>query len=832
MESKIKELNKKFEDGMVLVLTEPEKTFNIGKSVKLQGEELNDELIIAKGYLLQSFSGFFLGVHELSFEYVNIALQIFLKFDDKKNQAAAYNTLGYIYNYFEDHESRLEINLKSLKQRKEFGDDIGYATSLNNTGDTYLSLNKLDEALDYFINSLEHTPQENIRQRAITIGNIAETYFKLEHFEQSLAQLQLSNDLCEQIQLHHILSYNKILQAKIFNGQKKYKESVLLLNSFIDKTKEIEDGTLAELYYELSISYEFLNEHKKSLGAIKKHFKYKEQIAKEKQEKDLKSLKFRKKINQLEDKAKTLESLVEIRTSELKAALESEKIISFFSRELNDSLTIDDALWKITKNIISQLKLEDCVIYMIDFDKNKLIQKAAFGPKNIDYVDIMEPLEIEIGKGIVGAVAKNGTHEVITDTQNDKRYIVDDEIRRSELAVPVFYKKKVIGVIDSEHPSPNFFSKTHLYIFRMIASLLETHYSRLKEQQVKENLQKEILALNTNLEKEIQVKSRENIDLNHKIVDQEKKVIIGEIAAIIAHEMNTPLASIKAGSEAILFLLNRIIKIQTETPFNRDDLSYIFPRIAPLKDKRISSDRITRRENIEEIKARMKSLNVNFNAHVVQQLAKLNLKSDEDFKDLVHIKNPSYTLDLLHDINAIYGFNHSLIEMSKKTNTSISNLKLLVLSEEKKEKKQIKLNSTFYGLQQHIRLQYPNVELNIAIDEKLKILAFDFQTIQLWSNILILIMENVTFRNEPLIHFTSFTRKSQIIVKLNCQVEEIENQLFNKDILSKRFNDDLKSTTKLKLNIIKTIVDNHDAILGCSSEGNRIIFELAFNVSN
>ncbi len=145
------------------------------------------------------------------------------------------------------------------------------------------------------------------------------------------------------------------------------------------------------------------------------------------------------------------------------------------------------------KNIISQLKLEDCVIYMIDFDKNKLIQKAAFGPKNIDYVDIMEPLEIEIGKGIVGAVAKNGTHEVITDTQNDKRYIVDDEIRRSELAVPVFYKKKVIGVIDSEHPSPNFFSKTHLYIFRMIASLLETHYSRLKEQQVKENLQKEIL---------------------------------------------------------------------------------------------------------------------------------------------------------------------------------------------------------------------------------------------------------------------------------------------------------------------------------------------------
>lgn len=826
------EINKTFEESMLLVLSEPEKTFAIGKDIKLKAKMLNDELLLAKGHLLQSFSGFFLGVHEISFEYVNIALPIFIKFDDKKNQAAAYNTLGYIYNYFEDHESRLEINLKSLKIRKKIGDTVGYATSLNNTGDTYLSLNKIDKALEYFSKSLENTPLENVRQRAITIGNIAETYFKKKDFERSLSQLRLSNKLCEQIELHHIIIYNKILQAKIFNGQKKYKDSIILLNSFVKNVTEIEKSDLAELYLELSISYEFIDDHEQSLKAIKKHFNYKEQIAKEKQEKDLKSLKFRKKINQLEDKTKNLESLVDIRTSELKMALESEKIISFFSRELNDSLTIYDALWKITKNIIAQLKLVDCVIYMVDFEKNKLVQKAAFGPKNIDYVDIMKPIEIEIGRGIVGYVAKHGTHELVLDTQNDKRYIVDDEARRSELAVPVFYKKKVIGVIDSEHPESNFFNKRHLYIFNMIASLLESHYSRLQEQEVKENLQKEVLALNTNLEKEIQVKSRENIDLNHKIVDQEKNVIIGEIATIIAHEMNTPLASIKAGSEAILFLLNRIIKIQSETPFNRDDLSYIFPRIAPLTDKRISSDRITRRENIEEIKAKMKALNINFNTHVVQQLAKLNLKSDEDFNDLVDIKNPSYTLDLLHDINSIYGFNHSLIEMSKKTNTSISNLKLLLLSEEKKEKKKINLSSTFYGLQQHIRLQYPNVKLDIKIDEQLKILAYDFQTIQLWSNILILIMENVTFKNEPLIYFKSLTRKNQFIVKLNCQVEEIENQLFNKNLLAQRFNNDLESATKLKLNIIKTIMDNHDAVLNCSSEEKQILFELTFNVSN
>ena len=326
------EINKTFEQSMLLVLSEPEKTFAIGKDIKLKAKMLNDELLLAKGHLLQSFSGFFLGVHEISFEYVNIALPIFIKFDDKKNQAAAYNTLGYIYNYFEDHESRLEINLKSLKIRKKIGDTVGYATSLNNTGDTYLSLNKIDKALEYFSKSLENTPLENVRQRAITIGNIAETYFKKNDFERSLSQLRFSNKLCEQIELHHIIIYNKILQAKIFNGQKKYRDSIILLNSFVKNVIEIEKSDLAELYLELSISYEFIDDHEQSLKDIKKHFNYKEQIAKEKQEKDLKSLKFRKKINQLEDKTKNLESLVEIRTSELKMALESEKIISFFSR--------------------------------------------------------------------------------------------------------------------------------------------------------------------------------------------------------------------------------------------------------------------------------------------------------------------------------------------------------------------------------------------------------------------------------------------------------------------------------------------------------------------
>ena len=47
------------------------------------------------------------------------------------------------------------------------------------------------------------------------------------------------------------------------------------------------------------------------------------------------------------------------------------------------------------------------------------------------------PIEIEIGKGIVGYVARSGVAEIIPDTTLDSRYIVDDEKRYSEITVPL-----------------------------------------------------------------------------------------------------------------------------------------------------------------------------------------------------------------------------------------------------------------------------------------------------------------------------------------------------------------------------------------------------------
>ena len=166
--------------------------------------------------------------------------------------------------------------------------------------------------------------------------------------------------------------------------------------------------------------------------------------------------------------------------------IETEAIINYFASQINTHHNIDSILWDVARNCISRLHFEDCVIYLLDAERNVLVQKAAFGPKGDDTLSIKEPIEIPVGKGIVGSVASTGKAEMIGNTSQDPRYIVDDRTRSSELTVPLIVDGKVIGVIDSEHSRKNFFTGNHLRILNTVAVLCANQIQRAKAEQEKQ----------------------------------------------------------------------------------------------------------------------------------------------------------------------------------------------------------------------------------------------------------------------------------------------------------------------------------------------------------
>ena len=148
--------------------------------------------------------------------------------------------------------------------------------------------------------------------------------------------------------------------------------------------------------------------------------------------------------------------------------------INEFAKSLLGQVTPDEIAWAIIDTAISRFDLEDCIVYMMDEHEEYLLQRAAYGHKQIKKREILDPIRIKVGEGIVGKVALTGQASVIADTTKVPEYIVDDMIRYSELTVPIIADNKVIGVIDSEHSSRNFFTDEHLSTFSTLANFAST----------------------------------------------------------------------------------------------------------------------------------------------------------------------------------------------------------------------------------------------------------------------------------------------------------------------------------------------------------------------
>ena len=82
----------------------------------------------------------------------------------------------------------------------------------------------------------------------------------------------------------------------------------------------------------------------------------------------------------------------------------------------------------------------------------------------------VERMRIKLGRGVVGQAALERRSVLIEDVSVFDNYIDANPAVRSELAVPLFVKKKVIGVIDIQSVVPGYFTHEHQRLLELVAS--------------------------------------------------------------------------------------------------------------------------------------------------------------------------------------------------------------------------------------------------------------------------------------------------------------------------------------------------------------------------
>ena len=162
--------------------------------------------------------------------------------------------------------------------------------------------------------------------------------------------------------------------------------------------------------------------------------------------------------------------LLIIRKSRQEKAKEAEILQSFRSR--SDFQTEEELLWYTAREVVSRLGFLDCVIYKLDHEKKICVQAAASGPKSPTGNKILNPIQIQFGKGIVGSVAVSGKSERIGMATSDPRYIPDDDVRCSELTIPVKRNGLPVAIIDSEEKPVNHFSQRDQDMLEQVAQIL------------------------------------------------------------------------------------------------------------------------------------------------------------------------------------------------------------------------------------------------------------------------------------------------------------------------------------------------------------------------
>jgi sigma-B regulation protein RsbU (phosphoserine phosphatase) len=77
---------------------------------------------------------------------------------------------------------------------------------------------------------------------------------------------------------------------------------------------------------------------------------------------------------------------------------------------------------------------------------------------------------IPVNSGLVGAAVREWRYVNVPDVLKDPRYLPMNEETRSELVVPLFYKGRIIGVLDLEHTRTHFFTEDHERVLTTLAA--------------------------------------------------------------------------------------------------------------------------------------------------------------------------------------------------------------------------------------------------------------------------------------------------------------------------------------------------------------------------
>lgn len=179
---------------------------------------------------------------------------------------------------------------------------------------------------------------------------------------------------------------------------------------------------------------------------------------------------------------------------QVRSQAETLLLLNEVGRETGSTLDVEELL----RRAAEQLKrvIDYQILSIMLYDEDQKIFRHRVDVKHGQRVQ--GKLRVSATEGIVGAAATLRQPVLVPDVTADPRYLMVNPETRSELAIPMMHKSKVIGVLDLESPQLNYFTASHVQTLSILAANLAVSLenARLYEQVARDEarLERDLLA--------------------------------------------------------------------------------------------------------------------------------------------------------------------------------------------------------------------------------------------------------------------------------------------------------------------------------------------------
>jgi len=135
------------------------------------------------------------------------------------------------------------------------------------------------------------------------------------------------------------------------------------------------------------------------------------------------------------------------------------------SERINSTLDLDELMVRVAELVKRTIDYEVFAILLLNEKAQELRVRFSLGHPD----DVVKSLRIKVGEGVVGRAAETRRTVRVSDVRQEPFYIQSLPSVRSELAVPLITKNRLIGVVDLEATWPDFYTEQHQNILELLA---------------------------------------------------------------------------------------------------------------------------------------------------------------------------------------------------------------------------------------------------------------------------------------------------------------------------------------------------------------------------